>query len=248
MQNLQKNTITKGAIALGLSAILASSAIAEDDGAFVGLEVGLTSVKAEAKATAPAPMAVTNTAKDILPSLAIKGGYKWFFGDSKRFGTRAYGIVGVGTGSLTQLSTTFAQGGGNASFISGSRHTYYTTYIDYMVGADALFNFANSDSFTFGLFAGVGLGGTTWAANGKEFEPKGGTGKGRSYANFQVALNVGLRANIAKTHGIEVGGRFYLPDAEIFNAVGATTAQGQATTTTTHARPWAINLSYIFNF
>lgn len=244
MQNLQKNTITKGAIALGLSAILASSAIAEDDGAFVGLEVGLTSVKAEAKATAP--MAVTNTAKDILPSLAIKGGYKWFFGDSKRFGTRAYGIVGVGTGSLTQLSTTLAAGG--ASFISGSAHTYYTTYIDYMVGADALFNFANSDSFTFGLFAGVGLGGTTWAANGKEFEPKGGTGKGRSYANFQVALNVGLRANIAKTHGIEVGGRFYLPDAEIFNAVGATTPVAGTTTTTTHARPWAINLSYIFNF
>lgn len=246
MQNLQKNTITKGAIALGLSAILASSAIAEDDGAFVGLEVGLTSVKAEAKATAP--MAVTNTAKDILPSLAIKGGYKWFFGDSKRFGTRAYGIVGVGTRSLTQLSTTNAVGGGNVSFLSGSRHTYYTTYIDYMVGADALFNFANSDSFTFGLFAGVGLGGTTWAANGKEFEPKGGTGKGRSYANFQVALNVGLRANIAKTHGIEVGGRFYLPDAEIFNAVGATTPVPGTTTTTTHARPWAINLSYIFNF
>ncbi len=245
MQNLQKNTITKGAIALGLSAILASSAIAEDDGAFVGLEVGLTSVKAEAKATAP--MAVTNTAKDILPSLAIKGGYKWFFGDSKRFGTRAYGIVGVGTGSLTQLTSTIPQGG---SFITGSQHTYYTTYIDYMVGADALFNFANSDSFTFGLFAGVGLGGTTWAANGKEFEPKGGTGKGRSYANFQVALNVGLRANIAKTHGIEVGGRFYLPDAEIFNAVGATTPVPgtTTTTTTTHARPWAINLSYIFNF
>ena len=246
MQNLQKKTITKGAIALGLSAILASSAIAEDDGAFVGLEVGLTSVKAEAKATSPG--SVTNTAKDILPSLAIKGGYKWFFGDSKRFGTRAYGMIGAGTGSLTQLSTTLPAGGGNVSFISGTQHTYYTTYLDYMVGADALLNFANSDSFTFGLFAGVGLGGTTWIANGEDFEPKGGTGKGRSYANFQVALNVGLRANIAKSHGIEVGGRFYLPDAEIFNAVGATTPVPTTTTTTTHARPWAVNVSYIFNF
>ena len=239
-------TAKQSIVALGLSAMLASSAFAEEDGAFVGLEVGVTSVKATATATAPAT--VTNTAKDILPSLAIKGGYKWFFGDSKRFGTRAYGIIGAGTGSLTQLSTTLAASGGNASFISGTRHTYYTTYLDYMVGADALFNFANSDSFTFGLFAGVGLGGTTWIANGEDFEPKGGTGKGRSYANFQVALNVGLRANIAKTHGIEVGGRFYLPDAEIFNAVNATTPIPTTTTTTKHARPWAINVSYIFNF
>lgn len=247
MQNLQTQTTKKVAVALGLSAILATSAFAENDGAFVGLEVGLTSVKAEAEATSP--LALTNTAKDILPSLAIKGGYKWFFGDSKRFGTRAYGIVAAGTGSLTQLSTTFPAGGGNNSFISGTGHTYYTTYLDYMVGADALLNFANSDSFAFGIFAGVGLGGTTWIANGEDFEPKGGTGNGRSYANFQVALNVGLRANIAQSHGIEVGGRFYLPNAEIFNAVNATTPiPGTTTTTTTHSRPWSVNLSYIFSF
>ncbi|MGX2984078.1 outer membrane beta-barrel protein [Helicobacter sp. 23-1048] len=135
MQNLQKNTITKGAIALGLSAILASSAIAEDDGAFVGLEVGLTSVKAEAKATSPVP--ITNTAKDILPSLAIKGGYKWFFGDSKRFGTRAYGMIGAGTGSLTQLTSTLPTGA--TSFITGTQHTYYTTYLDYYGGCGRTF-------------------------------------------------------------------------------------------------------------
>lgn len=230
-------TLSKITTSVALSTLLLSPALAENDGVFVGLELGLTETNATSKATSP--VAMTIQAKGIQPHLAIKGGYKWFFGDSKSFGTRAYGIIGTGTGSLDRII-----GGPGMGFFGTNKHTYYTTYIDYMVGADALYNFANSDSFTFGLFAGVGLGATTWAANGKEFEPKGGTGKGRSYANFQVALNVGLRANIAKSHGIEVGGRFYFPDAQIFDAVNA----NSSTTTTTHARPWQVNLSYIFNF
>lgn len=269
MQN-KRNKVLKACVAgiLGCG-ILASSAFgAEKDGAYMGVELGANRVKF--KQTLDYAMLAGNTlasgdikADNLMPSVAIKGGYKMFFGEERRFGFRAYGAVGVGYGRLINVkysdsiaqNTMLSQAMPNLtnSVFSGTGKTYYTTFIDYYVGADLLYNFAPKNDVIWGVFAGVGVGGVTWAANGKEYEVSNGD---RSYFNFAATANLGLRATIKDKHGIELGARVYFPKSEIFDASNGTSPlvpeparQGVSIdTTTTHYRPFSVVLSYIYNF
>ena len=260
------------------SVVLAQSAFgAEKDGVFMGVELGANKVKF--KQTLDYAMMGQSISGDIkadnlMPSLAVKGGYKWFFGAQRNFGVRAYGQVGVGHGRLVNVEYsdslkgllvqmnrhlgTMAQAAANqaaSSVFTGTGKTYYTTFIDYFIGADLLYNFTpKNDDITWGVYAGVGVGGVTWAANGKEYEVSNGK---RSYTNFAANANLGLRVSVKENHEIDLGARTYFPKSKLFKASNGTSplipeAMRQMTsvkdTKTYHYRPFSVMLSYIYNF
>lgn len=256
-----KKALLAGVLA---SVVLAQSAFgAEKDGVFVGVELGANKVKFKQDLTMSMAGATLLSgdikADNLMPSLAVKGGYKWFFGAQRKFGVRAYGQVGVGHGRLVNVeydmsgmdAAALQQPGVTDSVFTGTRDTYYTTFIDYYVGADLLYNFVSiNDDTTLGVYAGVGVGGVTWAANGKDYEVTNGD---RSYFNFAANANLGLRATIKEKHGVELGARIYFPKSEIFDANGGKSVLMErlgvpADTTTTHYRPFSVVLSYIYNF
>lgn len=257
--------------ALGVLAcgIFASNAFgAEKEGAFAGVELGAN------KANFKQSLDITNPlgggqingdikANNFLPSIAVKGGYKWFF--SQNFGVRAYGQIGVGYGTMKSVKYSDslaaairmmpnATNNATNSIFTGTGKTYYTTFIDYFVGADLLYNFVSSRDYIFGVYGGLGIGAVTWIANGKEYEVSNGD---RTYIDFSANANIGLRSIIKEKHGVELGARFYFPKSKLFEASNGTSPlipepmRNQmkiADTETTHTRPFSIILSYTYNF
>ena len=269
-----KKALLAGVLA---SVVLAQSAFgAEKDGVFVGVELGANKVKFKQTLDyvmkGMIPISGDIKADNLMPSLAVKGGYKWFFGAQRNFGVRAYGQVGVGHGRLVNVEYSDslkgllarmyqnlgagAQAAANqaaSSIFTGTGKTYYTTFIDYFIGADLLYNFTpKNDDITWGVYAGVGVGGVTWAANGKEYEVTNGK---RSYTNFAANANLGLRVSVKENHEIDLGARTYFPKSKLFKASNGTSPlippQTPATvkdTKTYHYRPFSVMLSYIYNF
>lgn len=245
--------ITKVIGLLGLCAGLSAFG-AEKSGVFAGLEVGVAQTEFKQE-IATAQMAMDITAKATMPHINIKGGYKHFYNEF--LGVRGYGAIGVGYGKMKdiKLNAPAAMGGTqslDSIFYAPQQNRtqgYYTTFIDYNVGADVLVNFAEISKNTYGAFAGLALGGVTWIANGKEHEVSNGE---RSYLNFVASANVGLRATFAQQHGVELGARFYFPKSKIFDASNGTSplmvGQNISHTETTHSRPWAIFVGYNFSF
>ena len=252
--------------------VLSQGVGAEKDGVFVGVELGANKVKFKQTldyAMGPASISGDIKADNLMPSIAIKGGYKLFFNAERSFGARFYGQIGVGHGrlenvrysdSLLGLLTTMNNNSQEAakqaasSVFTGTNDTYYTTFIDYFVGADLLYNFAKQKNATYGLYLGVGVGGVTWAANGKEYEVSNGE---RSYTNFAANANFGLRLLIEDSHEIDLGVRTYFPRSRLFKASNGTSPlipeqmRAAATvedTNTFHYRPFSVLLSYTHSF
>ena len=277
MQNTFGKTFKTCAVSVLGCGILASSAFgAEKDGAYMGVELGANKVNFKQTLDYVVDGMVHTSgdikADNLMPSLAVKGGYKWFFGAQRNFGVRAYGQVGVGHGRLVNVEYSDslkgllagmyphlgagAQAAANqaaSSVFTGTGKTYYTTFIDYFIGADLLYNFTpKNDDITWGVYAGVGVGGVTWAANGKEYEVSNGK---RSYTNFAANANLGLRVSVKENHEIDLGARTYFPKSKLFKASNGTSPlippQTPATvkdTKTYHYRPFSVMLSYIYNF
>lgn len=245
--------------ALGVLAcgIFASNAFgAEKEGAFVGVELGANKANFKQSLDINMGQAISGDIKanNFLPSIAVKGGYKWFF--SQNFGVRAYGQIGVGYGTMKSvkysdsLAAAVTQAIPNAtnSIFTGTGKTYYTTFIDYFVGADLLYNFVSNRDYIFGVYGGLGIGAVTWIANGKEYEVSNGD---RTYIDFSANANIGLRSIIKEKHGVELGARFYFPKSKLFEASNGTSKIMPvpiSKTETTHTRPFSIILSYTYNF
>lgn len=265
-----KKALLAGVLA---SVVLAQSAFgAEKDGVFMGVELGANKVKFKQTLDYVVDgMGHTSgdiKADNLMPSLAVKGGYKWFFGAQRKFGVRAYGQVGVGHGRLVNVeysdslkgllvgmyrNNVVAANQAASSVFTGTGKTYYTTFIDYFIGADLLYNFTpKNDDITWGVYAGVGVGGVTWAANGEEYEVSNGK---RSYTNFAANANLGLRVSVKENHEIDLGARTYFPKSRLFKASNGTsplippqTPAIVKDTKTYHYRPFSVMLSYIYNF
>lgn len=253
-----------------LSVLCASSAFAEKGGGYIGIDVGHGSAKFDQYIDATTTMIMMpNTsmqmkgniyASNSMPNITIKGGYKTFFGDSRRFGVRGYVYFGYGYKSMENIE--YSEGlalvnilpGASSSIFTGTGKTYYNHVFDYGVGGDLLYNFIDTQEHSFGVYGGVSLGAETWVANGKEYKPNGG--KGESYFAFQTMINAGVRGVFNEHHGIEFGVKFPLLESEIFNGNGysvllnplpiATTTLNH--TTTTMKRPYIIHASYVYNF
>ncbi|WP_104683125.1 outer membrane protein [Helicobacter felis] len=92
--------------------------------------------------------ATITTYNGNLYGIDLQVGYKQFFGRKKHFGLRYYGI--------------FSGQGGNSSAIVGSIINQPSANLFYGVGIDTLFNFYEKHNRTFGIFAGIMIGGSSW--------------------------------------------------------------------------------------
>lgn len=198
---------------LGISPLLA-----EESGWFVGAEFGTSGVEIEYEYCRDRVL-FEDSRCAIDPQeqqfdgykWGLLGGYKQFF--TPKFGLRYYGSFDMGAYSYEARNVS------NVEFTN--KLNEYTFYFN----IDILYNFIANDTWDFGVFGGVGFGGVLY-----KYTMGGGTrinfGK-EGYSqidtarDFNIKLNLGLRTNIAKRHGIELFAHFGLFDSKKTYAVFA---------------------------
>lgn len=194
--NRANHTLVSNARHLSLAACLACSlafvpnlASAESSAPFVGVELGYGEGRG-------------NTDQVYLRGVqyGITAGYKQFF------------MPYVGLRYYANFSVMHAPGGydkdGNEDITLKNKTT---SLLNYGVNVDFLANFVAGEDFDFGAFVGVGVGAYTWLKTGYLENSQVDSSK---LTALDVALNVGLRTNIAKNHGIEVLGRVSFLDTK----------------------------------
>ena len=192
----------------------------EKSGAFVGLSIGATSLSADFSA------GYFGT-KDGLKNreLSISG---------SRGG--ATGIYGIMVGYKHAITGGFGlRYYADFNYISPTLAQPKMWGMNYGLNIDGLLNIVEKNDNFFGFFAGVGLGAQSYGWSDRILEndlyltgEKGGLGDGNDNAkiqgergdghknqnfknpvtSFNVAINFGIRLNIAKHHDIELGARF----------------------------------------
>lgn len=216
---------------IAIAAVLIAAAAA--DGAFVGISLGRT--QASAKITndgavlgASGQIVETNTTNRVpLPGLgnniyqeeinttqsAIGRLTREFLQSSDSHDTKGEMSYGILAGYRWFLGENFAVRG-LAEFdyqpaklkgeIPGSNKLNAMLFI---VGADVLGYFNRSDSAQFGVFAGVGVAYHRYDLK-LDFLDK------QDFDSFGFMANLGLHADIAQNHGIELGARFFTNEAK----------------------------------
>lgn len=122
-------------------------------------------------------------------SYGILAGYRWFLGEN--FAVRG----------LAEFDYQPAKLKGE---IPGSNKLNAMLFI---VGADVLGYFNRSDSAQFGVFAGIGVAYHRYDLK-LDFLDK------QDFDSFGFMANLGLHADIAQNHGIELGARFFTNEAK----------------------------------
>lgn len=243
--------MTKIAIALGVASALAShSANAEQSGVILGAEVGYggASIKYNSKSyneTAEgqpyaSPYNLEYDGGGVKYGLII--GYKHFF--TPKLGLRAYANLAAMHASLTTKED-----------VSNEWKKVSATMLNYGVNVDFLGNFISLEKVDFGGFVGLGLVANTWLGKSindyQKFIDSYGYGWKLNKTGFDVALNVGLRANIAKYHGIEIVARVPFVATTILNK-SATNTENDYTTTASRKdnlhNPYNISVRYVVSF
>ena len=137
---LKELSINKLALSFVFAGILgATVAVAETDGAFVGVQVGYEANKLKME-TDDLKVNRSTTATGFV--YGFLGGYKQFFTQS--FGARYYGVVNLGNFNKTIANT---ERGGDFKI---KINTWNIT-------ADALYNFVSNESLDFVAFLGLRL-------------------------------------------------------------------------------------------
>ncbi|WP_104757595.1 outer membrane protein [Helicobacter salomonis] len=217
---------------LGTLALFALAPLsAEKNGAFVGAGFQYSNFSGQLKASKPALEQVVGTWKmnGNLFGADIQIGYKQFFGKKKHFGLRYYGFFS-GQGGPASFKQNVEDENGNTTLVTTNQQS---ANLFYGVGLDMLFNFYEKQERTFGVFAGVMVGGSSWLmgkgfingectwsdddgkcttmnnyfkARAKFFNGEGFKGV-FSPTHVQVLVNLGVRANITQHQGFELGVR-----------------------------------------
>ena len=209
-----------------VASALASISVAEESGAFLGAEKGYGDAEYKTKATI-----ANNSSTTAYDGWGVKHGfivgYKHFF--TPFIGIRAYANINALHGSIKLEGGT----------------TFEVTQLNYGGNVDLLGNFIAKENIDFGGFVGLGLGGNSWL--GKDIDDLETTAKlmgtKLNKTGVYVALNVRLRTNIAKHHGIEIAARVpFLPTTLI-----KVSQQGGAFETTLASR-YSITARYTFSF
>lgn len=202
---------------LSLAACLACSlafvpnlASAETSAPFVGVELGYGEGRVN-----------TDIAYLRGVQYGITAGYKQFF--MPYVGLRYYANF-----SVMHASGGYDKDGNDIATLDKKT----TSLLNYGVNVDFLANFVASEDFDFGAFVGVGVGAYTWLKTG--YLEKSGIESSKLTA-LDVALNVGLRTNIAKNHGIEVLGRVSFLDAKPISGL-------------TLSHPYSVTARYTYSF
>lgn len=190
-------------------------AVAEESGGFVGLEVGY----GEAEIVNILYQREPYHKNDIL-GLNFNGGgvaygftigYKQFF--TPYFGLRYYANLNLLHANLNPKSTLSADIAGG---IIAEAKKSSVMLLNYGANIDFMANVLASENADLGGFVGVGLGGDSWMGKGIEHQlelykiiyPNDAQDlQLKSKTDFNVWINVGLRTNFAKYHGIELVAR-----------------------------------------
>ncbi len=177
-----KKFMTSGAVAL----VLSSGVMAEESGAFVGLDLGLTSLN---KMTYENSGGNSGTYAFGNLRYGLVGGYKWFF--SENIGLRAY--VALNNGA-NYLQTADARSGNqfNSLFVNAN--------------VDFLNTFYNSEQVSAGWFAGLSLGAGIHSSGAVKIVTQ--SSNLSNVSGFDLGINLGLRTLFGKHHGIEFFTRF----------------------------------------
>lgn len=226
----------KFALSLAVAGLLAAStALAEESGAFIGVQgaYGSGEIEAEtgtavndalaAAAAAAGGNYVSSSSEPVEFGAFRYGlvvGYKQFF--TERLGLRYYGMLDYGT----YIHEEDLPGGGTAS-------AEFNT-LNVNANVDVIFNFIASSNFDFGIFGGVSLGYT----NHSPQDSGSSSEESKSTGGFDAGINLGVRTNIAGHHGIELFGR-----------VGLTEQKDEGKLITVkYFQPYAVGLRYTFSF
>lgn len=185
-----KKLIVSGALALAFST---SAVVAEESGAFVGVDLGLANLS---KMTNESSINGTQTTY-ALGSLryGLMGGYKWFF--TENVGLRAYVALNNGTSYLQDASTGNAQQTPNGN-------QFNSMFVN--ANVDFLNTFYNSEQVSAGWFAGLSLG--VGIHSGGIVKATTANSNLSNISGFDMGINLGLRTLFGKKHGIEFFTRF----------------------------------------
>lgn len=217
-----KKLIVSGALALAFST---SAVVAEESGAFVGVDLGMSNAVMTQDAGATSDNS-NKTASIGNFRYGLLGGYKWFFTES--FGLRAYLQVNNGANQIPA---------------GVDAHTTINT-LNVMANVDALYNLYSTQESSIGLFAGLSFGYAIHS--GKAVDDLKKTGL-KDPSGFDMGINFGLRTIIAKHHGIEFFNRFGIIGASATSTLGAGTPLATDVKMTT-LQPYAFGVRYTYNF
>ncbi|WP_104761811.1 outer membrane protein [Helicobacter cetorum] len=160
---------------------------------------------------------------------SINAGYKWFFGNKKRNGVRAYGFYDYAWGKpFSQITT-------NNSV--------------YGVGVDYLYNFIDKNKLVVGAFLGFQLSGSSWSDSKSsqiktlknELEQLGDKVQIHT-SYFQIPLMIGVRANLDKHNGVELGVKIPLATQYYFKSSGMLNLE------MSYKRAAVFYANYVYNF
>lgn len=243
MKNVAHTHTAKIVSALVGLSISASLALAEQSGAFVGVEVGYGGTQLQIKSY---EVERNTTIKSGGVYYGLVAGYKHFF--TPYLGLRSYVNFDVS-------HTKFSEQG---STIKANLFTYG-------VNVDFLGNFLSTSVVDFGGFVGLWLGGNTW--QGKDIDTLIDSGKlfadvvrrlpdasvkthfGKSA--FDVGINLGLRTNIAKYHGVELSAKVPFLPTQIVSVKGSAGQGNQVENfevEATSKQTWNLSARYTFSF
>ena len=240
-------SINKVAVSVALAGILgASSALAETSGAFVGVQFGFGGAKTTNEFCVSGG-GMSDCKTDSKSASALRygflAGYKRFF--TENFGLRYYGVVDYGADSKIDNAVTF-----NDVPIKFSPKI---SVLNLSANVDALYNFISNDSLEFGAFGGLSLAYASYEVkNTLNFTPMIAGYDKPAFKDFQlsrfdVGVNVGVRAQIAQKHGVELYGRFAFMENKKEETLQEE-EDGKMTQTFKAAQPYQVGLRYTFSF
>ena len=221
----------------------ANVAFAEESGGFVGFGIGGGGAQQHFKQVFEG---ISEKADYKSGSGGINygfvAGYKHFF--TPYFGLRYY------------TNADFYHNLSKSNHISGGKQKIDIMAISYGFNVDFLGNFISNETLDFGGFVGVGVGATTLIGkhikdlkdditnNGVEV----GNSENVSTTGLDVALNFGLRTNIAAYHGVELAVRVPFMPVEYYRFRQANGNDINSTMTTTFGQTFSILARYTFSF
>lgn len=247
---MNKSKISKIAIVSSVVSVLASqSVLAEQSGVIIGAEVGYGGASVRDYGSYSETFVATGQTYSGGGTIKYDGGgvryglivgYKHFF--TPKLGLRAYANIAAMHPSLTTKED-----------VANQWKKVSATMLNYGVNVDFLGNFISLERLDFGGFIGLGLGANTWLGKSvddyQKFIDRDGYGWKLKKTGFDVALNVGLRANIAKYHGVEIVARVPFVATTILNN-SATDAQAgyiESRKDNLH-NPYSITVRYVVSF
>ncbi len=227
-------------------------AVAEESGGFVGLEVGYGEAEIVNISHSIPHITFTSTRKIHFNGGGVAYGftigYKQFF--TPYFGLRYYANLNVLHATLNPFYSANDSGG----FIPYAKKSS-VMLLNYGANIDFMANVLASENVDLGGFVGVGLGGDSWMGKGIDHQlelykvtyPNNALNlRLKNKTSFNVWINVGLRTNFAKYHGIELVARAPLLKAKLLDDNFGTTNNLKAKVTIKGI--YSISIRYAFSF